>query len=252
MPLAIDGRVIKKVVLADNYRWITVAEVMDKVNNIAKALSDMGIKKGDKIIIYADAQANWFLCSLAIGKMNAIVVTLFPNLGTSGVIYGMNQTNAKVVITSEELKNKILTFIDKIPNIENIIYFPSPSKLNNSADVTKCPDHLKIKSFDELLKLGSKLPPKNFPLPSPDDLALIMYTSGTTSLPKAVMITHRTLMANVKNMTTAAEDMNFQLQDMSLASFLPLSHIFGFVFNIFMFISIFSNNYKKAFFIYSF
>lgn len=242
MPLAIDGRIIKKVVLADNYRWITVAEVMDKVDNIAKALSDMGIKKGDKIIIYADAQANWFLCSLAIGKMNAVVVTLFPNLGTSGVIYGMNQTKANIVITSEELKNKLITFIDKIPNIKNIIYFPSPSK-SNISETTKCPDHIQIKSFDELLKFGSKLPPKKFSLPSPDDLALIMYTSGTTSLPKAVMITHRTLMANVKNMTTAAEDMNFRLKDMALASFLPLSHIFGFVFNIFMFISIFSNSF---------
>lgn len=237
-PIIIDGKVLKKLVLSDTYNWMTAGEVLERVENIAKALHDLGVRKGDKIIIYDDAHVNWFFCSMAVAQVGAVVATLYPNLGSAGVTYGINQTKARYVITSEELKNKMLTkFIKDVPRIKNIIYFPRPtlSELEKDVDI---PEHdVNLIPFDKFIEKGSKLPPIQFDLPKPDDLALIMYTSGTTSLPKAVMINHRMLMSNIKSMTMIAVDNRFNFEDTTVASFLPMSHIFGFVFNTFMFIN---------------
>ena len=83
---------------------------------------------------------------------------------------------------------------------------------------------------------------------------MIMYTSGTTSLPKAVMISHGQLMSNMKGMTVCAEDNRFDLPTRTLASFLPLAHIFGYVFNIYMFISEFdiSKTFDRFVYLFSF
>ena len=233
----VDGKIIKKIVLGDHYKWLTVGEVLDKVESIAKGLYDMGIRSNDRVVIYAEASPNWFFCSLALAKLGATLVTLYSNLGNSGVMYGINQTKSQYVITTEELKNKLLTFSDKMPNLKNIIYMKSVSSSAKDDGLQSTNDSIKIRSLDETESIGSKMVDHKFQYPKPDDIALIMYTSGTTSLPKAVMITHKQLLANMKSMTVLAEDNNFDLENSTLGSFLPLAHIFGYVFNIYMFIS---------------
>ena len=168
---------IKKVVLADQYRWLTVAEVLDKVDNIAKGLHDMGIRKGDKVVLYAETQANWLFCCLAVAKLNATLVTLYSNLGDSGVMYGMNQTKAKFVITSEELKNKLLTYADKLPNLKNIVYFESKCPNVKANTIEPSDPSMKVRSITEVETTGSGISDFQFELPHPDDYALIMYTS---------------------------------------------------------------------------
>lgn len=235
-PIEVDGRSLKKFVLADEYKWLTVGEIMQRVDNIARGLHEMGVRKGDKVIIYAETTPNWFFCSLAIAKLNAILVTLYSNLGDSGVRYGMNQTKANYVITTEDLKNKVLNYIDQVPHVKNIVYMSNKSDDEYPSTVMP-PDHVQVKTLDELMESGAKLPHIQFELPQPEDVALTMYTSGTTSLPKAVIITHHTLMSNIKSMIVGAYDNRFDSANQLLASFLPLGHIFGFVFNIYMFIS---------------
>ena len=238
-----DGKVIKKLVLANEYRWLTVGEVLDKVDNIAKGLYEIGIRPGDRVVIYADTQSDWFFCCLAIAKLNATLVTLYSNLGDSGVMYGMNQTKAKYVITTEELMNKLLTYGNKVPNLKNMVYFESKCPNLKAQPIKPADSSIRIFSLNEIEASGSRIAEHKFEFPQPDDIALIMYTSGTTSLPKAVMITHQQLMANMKGMTVAAEENRFDLPTQVLGSFLPLAHIFGYVFNIYMFISEFCLNF---------
>lgn len=240
-------------VLADQYNWLSTGEVLDKIDHLAKGFEALGIKKGDKVIIYADTQARWFYSCLAIAKLGGIVVTLFSNLGETGVRYGMSQTKAEYVITTEELKNGLLAFAHKLPHMSTIVYIPGPQKNGpnrvagldakptiNLDKVKPTREGMTIKTLDEVEMLGKAAVTAgntHFSLPSPDDMAVIMYTSGTTSLPKAVMLTHKQVMANIKAMTVAALDSDFDVPSRVLASFLPLSHIFGFVFNLNIFIS---------------
>ena len=67
--------------LSDSYKWLTLNEVIERVDNIAKGLIEIGVKKGDKVIIWADTRLEWTLCSLALMKVNATLVTLFSTLG---------------------------------------------------------------------------------------------------------------------------------------------------------------------------
>ena len=174
----VDGKIIKKVVLADQYKWLTVGEVLDKVDNIAKGLHNMGIRKGDKVVLYAEAQPNWLFCCLAVAKLNATLVTLYSNLGDSGVMYGMNQTKAKFVITAEELKNKLLTYTDKVPHLKNIVYFESKCPNIKANNIEPTDPSITIRSIDEVEQIGSRVIDYKFELPDPNDCALIMYTSG--------------------------------------------------------------------------
>ena len=166
-------------------------------------------------------------------------MTLYSNLGNSGVIYGMNQTKAKFVITTEDLKEKLLTYIDKVPEVKTIVYMRNKTvnkKLNSPV-----PDSINVKFLGEVIEDGSKTKNFTFLKPEPEDIALIMYTSGTTSLPKAVLITHNSLMSNIKGMMVGNYDNNFDPKEQLLGSFLPLGHIFGYVFNIYMFICKFNH-----------
>lgn len=79
-PMLIDGKVLKKVELAKEYRWLTIGEVMSHVDSIAKGLRQLGIKKGDKVLIYAENCPEWFFSCLALAKLNAITVTLYSTL----------------------------------------------------------------------------------------------------------------------------------------------------------------------------
>jgi hypothetical protein len=79
--IKVDGKVLRKYTLSDSYKWLTLNEVIEKVDNIAKGLVKFGVKKGDKVIIFADTRLEWLVCSLALMKINATLTTLFSNLG---------------------------------------------------------------------------------------------------------------------------------------------------------------------------
>lgn len=178
-PLEVDGKIIKKLVLSKEYRWLTVGEVLDKVDDIARGLHSMGIVPGDRVILYAETQADWLFCCLAVAKLNATLVTLYSNLGDSGVMYGMNQTKAKYVITTEELKNKLLSFSDKVPHLKNIIYFESKCPNIKAANVKPTDSSMRVLPLDKVESIGKGITDFEFVIPHPDDIALIMYTSGT-------------------------------------------------------------------------
>ncbi|OTF70099.1 long chain fatty acid CoA ligase-like protein [Euroglyphus maynei] len=133
----------------------------------------------------------------------------------------------------------MLTYTDRISDIEHIIYYPRPKNAPPLPRIEEIqiPEKLKITSFTELTEKGAKMAPIEFKLPDPEDLALIMYTSGTTSLPKAVMINHRMLVSSIKSITTFFDNLDVDVDNMTMASFLPLSHIYGYVFNILLFIN---------------
>lgn len=63
------------------FRWLTVGEVFDKVELISRGLNNLGIKKGDNVMIYAENSVDWFYTAMAIFRMGATTVTLFSTLG---------------------------------------------------------------------------------------------------------------------------------------------------------------------------
>ena len=79
-PIKIDGKELKKIKLADSYRWFTVGEILDKVDALARGFQQMGVKEGDKVILYAENSFEWLITSIALIRVNATTVTLLSIL----------------------------------------------------------------------------------------------------------------------------------------------------------------------------
>ncbi|CAG2121656.1 unnamed protein product, partial [Medioppia subpectinata] len=95
--IKIDGKVLRKLMLSDSYKWLTLNDVIKRVDNIAKGLIKMGVKKGDNVIIWADTRLEWTLCSLALIKINATLCTLYSTLGNCNFSIGNGQLHGKSV-----------------------------------------------------------------------------------------------------------------------------------------------------------
>lgn len=182
-PLTQDGKVVKEIQLAKAYKWLTLGQVLERMDGIARGLASLGVKPRDKVIIYADTRLEWFLSALALFELNSVIVTLFSNLGQAGLIHGMKQTEARYVITSIDLLPRMATFLEETPNIEKIFYIRHAFQTNQKVpNLDKFPAHIQIVPLDEVEEIGKKAPKLNVPLPKVDDVALIMYTSGLLKL----------------------------------------------------------------------
>ena len=72
------------------------------------------MKARDKLVMYCDTKSEWMMTAIGCFKFNFSLVTIYTNLGEDGVTYGINQTEANYVCTSQELLPKLLSILDKV------------------------------------------------------------------------------------------------------------------------------------------
>jgi len=72
------------------------------------------MKAKDKLVMYCDTKAEWMITAMGCFKFNFSLVTIYTNLGEDGVLYGINQTQANYVCTSQELLPKLLKILDQV------------------------------------------------------------------------------------------------------------------------------------------
>jgi long-chain acyl-CoA synthetase len=167
----------------------TYQETYQLAQKVAQMMKTNGIEKGDRVIIWANNSPFWVAGFFGIQLLGGVAVPL--NVGSRG------------------------EFIKKIAEATKASF------LLKSAHLT-LPDPLNLKSFDlETLQLSAKV---NLPDARLDenDLAEIVYTSGTTGFPKGVMLTHKNILSNLQG---ALSVINLTREDRGL-SILPLSHMF--------------------------
>lgn len=149
-------------------------------------------------------------------------------------MFGVNQQKAKVIVTSYDLLERIHSVIDQMPCVEKIVYMQYD--FQKTQQIPKFPDHIQLIPFDQLEEMGRKssikIPDK---LPSADQVSVIMYTSGTTGIPKAVMFTNKQLISAVLSLASNVLEIADQGPRHMYASFLPLAHSLGFTFEWFLF-----------------
>ena len=171
------------------------------------------------------------------------MVTIYTNLGESGVIHGLSETQAEVVITSHELLPKFKSILkERQDNVKTIVYMENPIK---KTDVTGFRDDVRLISFWDVISLGKKTQCNNNldevryvkyfcamlnifvqvtadPVsPSPDTSAIIMYTSGSTGTPKGVKLTHRSMVTTLNGFLYCLDP---RPDDIYIA-YLPLAHV---------------------------
>ncbi|HET7705792.1 MAG TPA: long-chain fatty acid--CoA ligase [Thermoanaerobaculia bacterium] len=202
-------------------RWldITVPDFRDKVRHFATGLRVLGVKKGDRVAILSENRPEWTISDFAILTNAAVSVPVYPTLLPWQIQYILNDSGSVAVICSnEEQLHKVLEIRSHCPALHHIIVCDPPTTTLTN-----------VYTFEQVVKSGRAEEEKNGRARfdeirksvKPDDLATLVYTSGTTGNPKGAMLTHGNIASNV--MTTAGT-VPFETGDIAL-SILPLSHI---------------------------
>ena len=149
-------------------------------------------------------------------RQSATVVTVYSTLGEDGVRHGVSQTRAAVVVCDAKLLRVLLAVAPACPALRHVITIGEvPPAL-----LAQLPPTLKATTMDAVLALGRQRPVAPTP-PAPSDVAVIMYTSGTTGAPKGVVLSHANVCAAMAGLKDAGR---FTPNDVYLA-YLPLAHI---------------------------
>ena len=220
--IRVDGKILKKYKSSD-YKWLTLGQVEDKIDNLRKGFSLNGLKHGEKVAIFADTCVNWLLSSLSLEYIGSIIVTVFTTLGDDGVIYAFNQTQVQTCITSYELLPRMSSLINQMPSLKRIIYFEGP---NNMTSSLKFPSHISMISFSKIENCGRETNRElHFEPLHPDDVSMIMYTSGTTGIPKGVIASQRLCKEAGLAMLPVVKDVIEDGPRHTYVAYLPMAHI---------------------------
>ena len=101
-----NGKVFKKYSLGE-YQFRTYEQAFEQVEQIGKGLLTFGLKKGDRVLIYAETRPEWLLTAFACFRHGLTLVTLYSTLGEDALKHGINQSQVKVIITSHDLTQKL-------------------------------------------------------------------------------------------------------------------------------------------------
>jgi len=182
-------------------------ELDERVQTLIETLINNGISKGDKVALLSENMPNWAVAYMATTYFGAVIVPILPDFHPADVHHIIRHSEAKAVFVSqkhlqtiEELEDSNLKFVIKLDDLELV------DELTNHSYISK----LKQK-FSTL---------KELPKPDEDDMAALLYTSGTTGHSKGVMLSHKNL---VTNAMSAHKNISITPDDVFL-SILPLAH----------------------------
>jgi long-chain acyl-CoA synthetase len=176
-----NGKSFKKYDLGE-YKWMTYAQVFERINNFSNGLLSIGLKSNQNIVLFAETRPEWIMSAFSCFRIKVPVVTLYATLGVDALAYGINQTNSEYVFTSTEQLPKLGKILQKIPNLTTVIVFDDKFTQSNLTDFkNKCANTIRVFTMNEIEAMGkstSKI--DNYERATKDDLAIIMYTSGST------------------------------------------------------------------------
>lgn len=197
---------------------LTYGEFHERIIALAARFAREGVKKEDRVAILAENSHNWAIAYLATVRLGAIAVPILPDLPESDVHHILGEMQVKALFTTQKQ-------IEKIYELRTELTCPVITLDDYAAEIGVLP----VITFsgylqDALTALREKPEPPVFAEVAEDDLASILYTSGTSGYSKAVMLTHKNLTANAY----AAAALKAIPPGSVWLSILPMSHTYEF------------------------
>lgn len=199
-------------------------DVARKIEKLHILFENSGLQKGDKVALCGRNSASWAVAFLATLTYGAVAVPILHEFTADQIHNIVNHSEAKLLFVGDY----VATIIDatKMPDLEGIIYIPDYSLLISRTDsLTYAREHLNEMFGKKYPKYFRKEHVQYYKEQSPDELALINYTSGTTGFSKGVMIPYRALWSNYD---FAKHVMSDAVKPQSnIISILPMAHMYG-------------------------
>jgi long-chain acyl-CoA synthetase len=203
--------------------WESVswANYFQHARAIGLALSDLGLRRGDVVCVLAENRPEWLYADMGAQCMGLIGNGIYPTSSPEQVAYVLQHSQARMLfVENQEQLEKALAVRASCPDLIRIVVM--------ERDGLRALDDVQVVFFDTMLARGMQLASARatdfesaIDAGTPQDIAFLVYTSGTTGLPKGAMVSNRNV---VFQLGQAAQYLNAELGDKSL-SFLPLCHI---------------------------
>ena len=200
---------------------ITWKDYYDHVKRIALGMVSLGLGRGDKVAMIGDNRPEALWAEMAAMSIGAIGIWLFQDSLLEEVRYILDHSDTKLIIgEGQEEVDKFLSIKEKCPQVERMIW-DDPKGMRTYDDPT-------LVSLKEVMRIGEEMDRKNPGLfedlvmtGKGDDVCLLLYTSGTTSLPKGALLTHYNMLTMGQNLMRV--DPYYDTDD--FVSYLPFAWI---------------------------
>lgn len=207
------------------YQWYTYGELHTMVAHFGSALQHIGLKFGENLGIFEETRLEWTVAAHSAWRQGCVILTVYANLGEEALEYALGLGEVTTLLMNGKSLGVITSAKKVLPHLKTLIVV-------DEVDATKLAAAkaagLTVYSYTEFLELGKThlVPPR---APKPTDLATIMFTSGTTGLPKGVTLTH----GQTVGAMSGAEQVLISLINITekdtYVSYLPLAHILALV-----------------------
>lgn len=215
-----EARAFGRILPSREVEYLSYLEVLERARSVAGALHACGAKRGDRVGIMSPNRLEWALADYGCLCAGVVDVPIYPTLTAGQVAYILRDSGARLVFVPDaDLLGRLLEARREAGSDAQVVVFDPPADLPEG-----------VVSWDAFLESGkesaSAMGADAFRARAldlgPEDLATVLYTSGTTGDPKGVMLTHGNVGSNV---VASGMVLHIDAQD-STVSFLPLSHIF--------------------------
>lgn len=192
-------------------RTMTFRELDEESSRLAHGFRSLGVESGERLGIYVPNCPEYECAFYAASKIGAVVTPLNPSYTTREITYQLNDVGAKVLITHERLWPVVSALRNQLASVTAIVVIGEV--------LQGLPDG--VYSYEHVIDGQPATAPAA--AITPDQLIALPFSSGTTGLPKGVMLTHRNLVCNHLQFCEAA---GLSERDVYIV-YLPLSHIYG-------------------------
>jgi long-chain acyl-CoA synthetase len=200
----------EKIALVFQGQKISYRELDGLANSCANALAKLGVKKGDRVALYMTNRPEYIINLYGIARLGAVFTPMNPTYKEGEIEHQLNDSEASVLIVQESLYPLVRNVRPQLPSLREIVIVGQRAEVGT---------HL----FRDLIRQSSAKHPPQPVLNWAEDLVALPYSSGTTGLPKGVMLTQQNLVANNIQFMSSGR---ITEQD-TLLIFLPFYHIYG-------------------------